>query len=232
MKSKKALYYRHRFPPEVIQHAVWLYYRFCLSFRDIEDLLAERGISVSYETVRRWCTKFGARYANRLRKRFGACGDTWHVDEVFVRIGGVWHYLYRGVDQDGEVIDILIQKRRDKCAAKRFFRKCLRKQGQSPRRLVTDKLQSYRSAHREVIPEVIHDTQRYANNLAETSHQPTRQRERQMQRFKSAGQAQRFLFVHGMVRNLFRFARHLMRAKHYRLFRMRSSVRWQQVTCV
>lgn len=227
MKPKKPLYYRHRFPPEVIQHAVWLYYRFCLSFRDIEDLLAERGITVSYETVRRWCTKFGPRYANRLRKRFDACGDTWHVDEVFVRIRGEWHYLYRAVDPDGDVIDIQVQKRRDKRAAKRFFRKCLKKHGQSPRRLVTDKLRSYRPAHREVMPEVIHDTERYANNLTETSHQPTRQRERYMRQFKSAGQAQRFLFVHGMVRNLFPFARHLIRAKHYRLFRIRASVRWQ-----
>ena len=189
MKPSKPLYHRHRFPPEIIQYAVWLYHRFCLSFRDLEDLLAEREIAVSYETIRRWCTKFGPRYAKRIRKRYGQGGDTWYVDEVFVRIGGELHYLYRAVDQDGNVIDILVQKRRDKRAASRFFRKCLEKQGRSPRRLVTDKLRSYRAARREMMPAVIHDTERYANNLAEVSHQTTRQRERQMRRFKSAGQA-------------------------------------------
>ena len=231
MRSKRPLYYRHRFPPEIIQYSVWLYHRFSLSFRDIEDLLAELGITVSYETIRRWCKRFGPQYAKRLRKRYGDRGDIWHVDEMFVRIGGRLRYLYRAVDQDGDVINILVQKRRDKRAAVRFFRRLLKQQGHSPRRLVTDKLGSYRAASREVMPDVVHDTERYSNNRAEVSHQQTRQRERQMRRFKSLGQAQRFLSIHGVVQNLFLFARHLMRARHYRLFRMRSFFRWQQVTC-
>lgn len=211
---------------------MWLYHRFSLSFRDVEDMLAQRGVIVSYETVRRWCMKFGPRYTNRLRKQSGRHEDTWHIDEVFVRIRGQLHYLYRAVDQDGDVIDILVQRKRNARAAARFFRKLLKRQDESQRRLVTDKLASYRPARREVMSTVMHDTGRYANNRADVSHQPTRQRERQMRRFKSMGQAQRFLTVHGVVQNLFRLGRHLLRARHYRLFRARAFVRWQQVTCV
>lgn len=232
MKIPKSLYQRHRFPPDIIQYAVWLYHRFSLSFRDVEDLLAERAVTVSYETIRRWCTKFGQRYATRLRRRYGRYGDTWHVDDVFVRIRGVQHYLYRAVDQDGDVIDILVQKRRDTNAAVQFFRKLMRGQGVGPRRLVTDKLKSYPAANRRVMPGTIHITDRYANNRAEVSHQSTRLRERTMRRFKSEGQAQRFLSVHGVVQNLFRFGRHLLRARNYRMFRMRAFVRWQQATFV
>lgn len=161
MKTSKSLYQRHRFPPDVIQCAVWLYHRFSLSFRDVEDLLAERGVMVSYETVRQWCKKFGPRYGNRLRRRYGRHGDTWHVDEMFIRICGKQHYLYRAVDQDGDVIDILVQNRRDTKAAVRFFRKLMRGQGGGPRRLVTDKLKSYPSAHRRTMPDVVHVTDRY-----------------------------------------------------------------------
>ena len=150
MKLRKSLYHRHRFPQDIIRHAVWLYYRFCLSYRDVEDLLAERGIKVSYETVRRWCIRFGPVYANRLRKRSGPGGDQWFVDEVFIRIDGQQHYLFRAVDQDGQVLDVLVQKRRNKAAAARFFRRLLKQQCQAPRRLVTDKLRSYAPAHREV----------------------------------------------------------------------------------
>ena len=178
MKLRKSLYHRHRFPQDIIRHAVWLYYRFCLSYRDVEDLLAERGIKVSYETVRRWCIRFGPVYANRLRKRSGPGGDQWFVDEVFIRIDGQQHYLFRAVDQDGQVLDVLVQKRRNKAAAARFFRRLLKQQCQAPRRLVTDKLRSYAPAHREVMPNTIHDTSQYANNRAELSHEPTRQRER------------------------------------------------------
>ena len=179
----------HRFPPEIITHAVWLYHRFCLSLRDVEDLLAERGITVSYETIRQWCRKFGTEYARKLKRRGGRLGDTWHLDELFVTIQGKRQYPWRAVDQDGDVIDILVQPRRDRRAAERFFRKLLKGQGAAPLRLVTDKLRSYGAAHRTTMPSVRHDTRQYANNRAEVSHQPTRQRQRQMRRFKSPGQA-------------------------------------------
>jgi putative transposase len=224
-------YHGYRFPPEIISHAIWLYHRFCLSFRDVEDLLAERGVEVSYESIRQWCNRFGPDYARKLKKRRGRLGDTWFLDEVFVTIRGQLHYLWRAVDQDGDTIDILIQNRRNKRAAKRFFRKLLKGQCASPRRMVTDKLQSYSAAKRELMLSIPHNTEQYANNRAELSHQPTRLRERQMRRFKSAGQAQRFLAVHGTIGNLFRLGRHLMRANHYREFRTRAFSEWQQVTC-
>ena len=206
-------------------------HRFCLSFRDAEDLLAQRGIAVSYETIRQWCRTFGPEYARTLRRRRGRLGDTWYLDELFVKIQGRRHYLWRAVDQDGDVIDILVQSRRDRRAATRFFRKLLKDQGRAPRRLVTDKLRSYAAAHRAVMPLVVHSTQQYENNRAEVSHQPTRQREAQMRRFKSAGHAQRFLSVHGPVQNLFRVGRHLLRAAHHRLLRTRAFVEWDAVTC-
>ena len=231
MSGKTPSYHGYRFPPEIISHAVWLYYRFCLSFRDVEDLLAERGVIVSYETIRQWSRKFGAEYARKLKRRQGRLGDTWHLDELFVTIQGRRQYLWRAVDQDGDVIDILVQPRRDRRAAMRFFRKLLKGQGSEPRRLVTDKLRSYRAAHRTVMPSVLHDTSRYANNRAEVSHQPTRQRARQMRRFKSAAQAQRFLSVHGVILNLFRVGRHLLRPANYRVLRERSFLVWSEVTC-
>ena len=231
MENNKSMYHRHRFPPEIISYAVWLYYRFCLSFRDVEDLLAERGIEVSYESIRLWCSRFGPIYARKLKQRRGQLGDTWHLDEMFVTICGNLQYLWRAVDQDGDTIDILIQKRRDKRAAKRFFRKLLKGQCASPRCMVTDKLRSYSATKREVMPLVPHCTDQYANNRVELSHEPTHLRERQMRRFKSAGQAQRFLAVHGAVGNLFRLGRHLIRACHYREFRSRAFSEWQQVTC-
>ena len=230
--NNQSNYHGHRFPSEIISHAVWLYHRFTLSFRDIEDLLAERGTIVSYETIRQWCLKFCPEYAGKLLKRQGRLGDTWFMDEVYVTINGVRHYLWRAVDQDNNVIDILVQKQRDKRAAKRFFRKMLKDQGQSPRRMVTDKLKSYGAARKEVMPSVVHCQDRYANNRAEASHQQTRQQERQMRRFKSAGQAQRFLSVHSQVNNVFRVSRHLLKACHYRMFRSRAFSIWQEVTCV
>ncbi len=232
MNTKTLRYHGYRFPPEIISHAVWLYYRFCLSFRDVEDLLAERGVIVSYETVRQWSRKFGAQYARRLKRREGRLGDTWHLDELFVKIQGELQYLWRAVDQDGDVIDILVQSRRNRRAAERFFRKLLKGQGSEPWRLVTDKLRSYGAAHRTIMPSVVHDTSQYANNRAEVSHQPTRQRERQMRRFKSAGQAQRFLSVHGVIQNLFRVGRHLVSSSNHRMLRDRSFRTWRQETCV
>ena len=222
MNNRNQLYHGYRFPPEIISHTVWLYHRFCLSFRDVEDLLAERGIAVSYESIRQWCNRFGPEYARKLKKRQGRLGDTWYLDEVFIKIRGELHYLWRAVDQDGDTIDILVQKRRNKQAAKRFFRKLLKGQCESPRRMITDKLKSYAAAHREAMPSVTHSTEQYENNRAEVSHEPTRQRERQMRRFKTAGQPQRFLTVHGAVGNLFRLGRHVIRATHYREFRSRA----------
>ena len=151
-------YRRHRFPPEIISYAVWLYHRFNLSHRDVEDLLAERGITVSYETIRLWCIKFGARYARRLKRRHRGYGDTFYIDEVFVKINGKQQYLWRAVDQDGEVVDVYLQSRRDGAAAKRFFKRLMRSSGGEPRKIVTDKLRSYGVAHRELMPDVIHDT--------------------------------------------------------------------------
>ena len=209
-------YKRHRFPPDIISYAVWLYYRFNLSHRDIEDLLAERGIIVTSEYIRLWCIKFDALYPRRLKRNHRGCGDTSYIDQVFVKINGKQHYLWRAVDQDGDVIDVYLQARRDGAAAKRFFKRLLRCHGGEPRKIVTDKLRSYPVAHREVIPDSIHVTDQYANNRAEESHEATRVRERGMRRFKSIGQAQRFVTVHAAVSNLFNLGRHLVRAKHYR----------------
>ena len=170
MNNKTPSYRGYRFPPEIISRAVWLYHRFCLSFRDVEDLLAQRGITVSYEAIRLWCLKFGPEYARALKRRQGRLGDAWHLDEVFVTIQGQRQYLWRAVDQDGDVIDILVQSRRDQRAAKRFFRKLLKGQGRPPWRLVTDKLRSYGAAHRTVMPSVVHSVEQYENNRAEVSH--------------------------------------------------------------
>ena len=164
MPDDIAHYPPYRFPPAIISHAVWLYYRFTLSFRDVEDLLAQCAITVSYESIRHWCEAFGAAYARRLRRRAGPVGDTWHLDELFVTIRGQRQYLWRAVDQDGEVIDILLQSRRNRHAAARFSRKLLKRSGRVPHRLVTDRLGSYRAAHRIIMPSVVHDTSRYANN--------------------------------------------------------------------
>ena len=231
MTTNVPSYRGFRFPPDIISHAVWLYYRFCLSFRDVEDLLAERGVIVSYETIRQWCRKFGTDYARKLKRRQGHLGDTRHLDELFVTIQGRRQYLWRAIDQDGDVIDILVQPRRDQLAAQRFFRKLLKGQEREPRRLVTDKLRSYQAAHRAIMPSVLHDTERYANNRAEVSHEPVRQRERQMRGFKSAAQAQRFWSVRGVIQNLFRIGRHLLRSVNHRLLRARSFLVWQEVTC-
>ncbi len=225
--NKSNIYKRYRFPSEIIQYAVWLYYRFNLSHRDIEDLLAERGINVTYEAIRLWCNRFGPIYTARLKRKHRGYGDTFFIDEVFVRIDGKQHYLWRAVDQDGEVVDVFLQKRRDGAAAKRFFRRLLKAHGSDPRKLVTDKLRSYGVAHRELIPNTIHDSSQYSNNRAELSHQPTRVRERGMRKFKSIIQAQRFLGVHAAVYNLFNLGRHLISAKNYRLFRLRAFASWE-----
>ena len=164
-------YKGHRYPVEVISHCVWLYFRFPLSFREVEELMLERGVVVSYETVRRWCAKSGQAYANALRRRQPRPGDKWHLDEVFIKINGRLRHLRRAVDQDG---NILVQNRRDKAAARRFFRRLLKKTRVVPRVVVTDKLRPYGAAHREVMPSVEHRSHMGLNNRAENSHQPTR----------------------------------------------------------
>ena len=230
MKNDRSRYSGHRFPPQIISYAVWLYHRFCLSFRDVEDLLAERGIIVSYEAIRLWCQKFGPDYARKLKRRQGRLGDMWYLDEVFIRINGQQQYLWRAVDQDGDVIDILGS------AAPQPARRgtILSKAATRPRERTilhhyrqTQKLLG-RDANDLIWCEPQHGT--FANNRAEVSHQPTRQRERQMRRFKSAGQAQRFLSLHGVVQNLFRVGRHLLSSPNHRIWRSRSFAAWQTAT--
>jgi putative transposase len=211
---------------------VWLYHRFTLSFRDIEELLAARGITISYEAIRNWCQKFGQRYCSQIRQNREQLGDTWYLDEVFIKINGILHYLWRAVDQDGDEIDILVQKRKDKKVARRFFRTLLKGQQVAPIRIVTDKLRSYSAAMKELIPDVGHSTKQYENNRCELSHQPCRQQERQMRKFTLQGQAQRFLSCRGVVNNLFRLGRHSMKASHYRIFRDRAFFEWVWVSCV
>ena len=225
-------YKRHRFPPEIISYPVWLYFRFNLSHRDIEDLLAERGIIVSREAIRLWCIKFGAIYTRRLKRNHRGYGDTFFIDEVFVKINGKQHYLWRAVDQDGEVVDVFLQTKRDGAAAKRFFRRLLQSHGGEPRKIVTDKLRSYGVSHRELMPDVIHDTSQYANNRAEQSHEATRVRELGMRKFKSMKQAQRFLNAHAAVYNLFNLGRHLVSAETYRFFRLRSFASWKNAAAL
>ena len=232
MKPPPNPHYRHRFPAEIISHAVWLYHVFSLSLRDVELLLAERGVAVSHETVRRWCRKFGQSFADCVRRRRPRPGDKWHLDEVFIRIQGVQHYLWRAVDQDGVVLDILVQDRRDANAAKRFFRRLLQGLQYAPRVIVTDKLKSYGVAQRRLLPGVEHRQSRYLNNRAENSHRPTRRRERQMQRFKSPDQAQCFLSAHAFIYGHFHPRRHQMPAAYYRTVRCEAFNVWHQETCV
>jgi len=221
-----------RFPAEIIEHAVWLYHCFSLSLRDVETILAARGIVVSYESIRDWGLRFGRLFANALKRRRPRPGDKWFMDEVFVRIGGKPHYLWRAVDQDGHVLDILVQSRRNAKAAERFFRKLLKSLQYVPQVIVTDKLKSYAAAKRKILPGVEHRQSRYLNNRAEVSHQPTRRRERQMQRFKSARHAQRFLSAHGRIHNHFQLRRHRLSATDYRSARTTAFRTWREVTDV
>jgi len=223
-------YDRHRFPAEVIRHSVWLYLRFTLSYRDVEELLAERGLEVSYETVRRWVLKFGPGFARNLRRLRPRPSDTWHLDEMVVSIQGRRMYLWRAVDSEGEILDFLIQPRRDKAAALRLMRKLVRKHGYAPRLLVTDKLQSYGAARRQLGLSARHEQGLRKNNRAENSHQIVRRRERKMQRFKSACSAQRFLAVQAPVHNTFNLQRHLISRSTLRLFRADAARAWQSAT--
>jgi putative transposase len=225
-------YARHRFPPEIIRHAIWLYLRFTLSYRDVEELLAERGLDVSYETVRRWVLKFGPAFARNLRRLRPRPADTWHLDEMVVSIQGRRMYLWRAVDSEGEILDLLVQPRRDKAAALRLMRKLVRKQGYAPRVLVTDKLQSYGAARRDLGLSARHEQGLRRNNRAENSHQMVRRRERKMQRFKSARSAQRFLSIQAPVHNIFNLQRHLLSRSTLRLFRAEAAHAWRAATMV
>jgi putative transposase len=226
---RKISYTGYRFPPEVIDHAIWLYLRFTLSFRDVEDLLAGRGIAVSYETVRRWVNHFGPMIAAQLRKRRPKPHSTWHLDEVYLKIDGRMAYLWRAVDAEGEVLDVLVQSKRNKHAALKLMRKLLKKYAFVPERLVTDNLRSYGAAARALGLERLHERGRWRNNRAENSHQPTRRRERKMQRLKSARSAQKFLSTHAAVYNIFNVQRHLISAQSHRVLRAAAMTTWREV---
>ena len=232
MTSRPPSYHGYRFPPEIISHAVWLYFRFPLSLRMVEEMLAARGIVVSHETVRQWALKFGQAFANEIRRRLPRAGDKWHLDEVVIKIAGRTHWLWRAVDQHGIVLDVLVQSRRDAKAAKRLLRKLLKRQGRAPRVMITDKLASYPAAKKDLMPGVEHRRHKGLNNRAENSHQPTRRRERQMKRFKSPGQAQRFLSAHGSINNLFHLRRGHVTADQYRAARTQVFEVWADVTGV
>ena len=225
----KISYSGYRFPPEIIHQAIWLYLRFTLSFRDVEDLLAERGIAVSYETVRRWVNHFGPMIAAHLRKRRPRPHSVWHLDEVYLKIDGRMVYLWRAVDAEGEVLDLLVQSKRNKHAALKLMRKLLKKYAFAPERLVTDELRSYGAATLALGIEHLHERGRWKNNRAENSHQPTRRRERKMQRFKSACSAQKFLSVHAAVYNTFYLQRHLTSAQSHRVLRAAAMSTWRKV---
>ena len=225
---KKISYTGYRFPPEIIQQAIWLYLRFTLSFRDVEDLLAERGIALSHETVRRGVNHFGPMIAADLRKRRPKPHTTWHLDEAYLKIDGRMVYLWRAVDAEGEVLDVLVQSRRDKHAALKLMRKLLKKYSFVPDRLITDDLRSYGAAARDLGIENRHERGRWKNNRAENSHQPTRRRERKMQRFKSPGSAQKFLSTHAAVYNIFNVQRHLTSAQTHRTFRAAAMRTWRE----
>jgi putative transposase len=224
------LYKGFRFPPEIISHCVWSYHRFQLSLRDVQELMFERGVVVSHESIRAWCERFGPHYAKRLRHRRPRPGDRWHLDEVFVRINGRLRYLWRAVDQEGNVLDVLVQSRRNAKAAKRFFRKLLKGQRYVPRVVVTDKLASYQVAHREVLASVTHRRSKYLNNRAENSHQPTRRREKAMQGFKSVGSAQRFLAAFSEISPHFRPRRNRLPAPVYRQVMAERFAVWREIT--
>jgi len=218
---------RHRFPADVIRHAVWLYFRFNLSFRDVEELLAQRGVDVCYETIRCWTIKFGPQIARNLKRRRHAPSPRWHLDEVVCTIGGKRLYLWRAVDDEGEVLDLVVQKRRDTDAALKLLRRLMRNQAVEPEVIVTDGLQSYTAALDQLGLRHLHRPGRLReNNRAENSHLPIRRRERQMQLFKSQASAQRFLSTHAAVYNTFYTQRHLISRDTLRRFRAEAHGAW------
>jgi putative transposase len=203
MQTQKISYKCHRYPPQIIAHVVWLYVRFNLSLREVEELMLERGVDVSYETIRRWTVKFSPLIAHVLRRRQPRPGDVWHLDEVVVKIAGRSYWLWRAVDQSGIVLEEILQSRRDKRAAKRLLVKLIKRWGFVPKRIITDKLRSYGAAKREVAPGLDHWSHKGLNNCAENSHLPFRKRERVMQGFRSPGGLQRFVSMQSATRNRF-----------------------------
>jgi putative transposase len=237
MPARSTAPHGRRFPQAIIRHAVWLYLRFPLSYRDVEELLAEQGIKVSYESIRRWVTKFGPVYAAELRRRAMKPGRIWHLDEMALRIAGKQHWLWRAVDENGQTLDVLLQERRNTDAAERFFRKLLAHAGSRPERMTTDKLGSYAAA-KQRIPELesvehlqVRSTLR-CNNRVEQAHQPTRIRERRMGRFRCAISAQRFLSAFTRICNLFCPGRHLLRASEYRSILQERFATWREAAAL
>jgi putative transposase len=230
--AKPISYKRHRFPPQIIAHAVWLYFRFPLSLRLVEEILLERGIVVSYETVRRWALKFGPDYARRLKRKVPSRHDIWHLEEVVVTIAGKKHWLWWAVDLDGYGLDDIVQTHRNTRAAKRLLKRLLKKQGCSPRQMITDKLGSYAAARRQIMPSIEHRSHKGLNNSAENSHLPLRRRERAMQGFRSAGGQQRFVTVFSAVRNLFFPPRSRRSALATRLHRLNAMAEWKSAANV
>jgi putative transposase len=226
-------YSGYRFPRDIIQRAVWMYLRFTLSFRDVEELLAERGIAVTYETVRRWVLTFGPAIASRLRAKRPKPHGRWHLDEMFVRVGGKQMYLWRAVDAEGEVLEVVLQAKRDTKAARKLMRKLLKKQGMVPDEWVTDKNPAYGAALRELkLTRAPHTRRKRANNRAESSHVPVRRRERKLQGFKSPRSAQRFVSLHAATYNVFTVPRHLTTARTHRLFRAEAFEAWRNAAGV
>ncbi len=219
--------------PEVIRLVVMMYVRFPLSLRNVEDLLAERGIDICHETVRFWWNRFGPMFAadikrQRISRMKGFRHWRWHVDEVFVKINGETHYLWRAVDHEGEILESYVTKKRDKSAALRFFRKTLKRYG-SPAIIVTDGLRSYPAAMRELGNEDAREMGRWLNNRAENSHLPFRRRERVMLRFRQMKSLQKFASVHANVHNHFSQDRHLVDRQTYKAARSAALAEWQNL---
>ena len=227
---KTSIYARHRFHPDIIRRAIWMYFRFNLSFRDVEELMVERGIDVSYETIRRWVDKFGSTYAKRLRSRSETPSPVWHLDEVYTKIAGRMVYLWRAVDNEGTVLDVVVQPRRNTKAATRLLRKLLKNQGIKPQRIVTDRLGSYGAALKLLGLKHLQDVGGRKNNRAECSHVPIRRRERKSQRFRSVRNAQKLLSAHGQIYNLFNHRRHLISRNTLQKFRAQALKEWNLVT--
>ena len=219
-------------PGEVIRQAVWFYFRFCLSLRDVEELMAQRGVEVSYETIRCWTIKFGPLIARNLKRRRQAPSPRWHLDEVVSSIGGKKAWIWRAVDDEGEVLDVVVQRRRDTDAALRLLKRLLRNQRIAPERIVTDGLRSYGAALQELGLRHLHHPGRLReNNRAENSHLPIRRRERKMQGFKSLPSAQRFLTTHAAVYNTFYTQRHLTSRRTMKVLRISAHEAWSQASC-